>query len=221
MKIIYLSKNNVTGRRGLELVRAHLAGAEIALWLAAPGDRLPDWPDWSSDILISFLCPRIVPSRILESSKLPINFHPGPPEYPGFGCYNFALYDRADDYGVTCHRMAAKVDSGAIYGVRRFPIPDSRSVVDLQDRSLEHLLLLLADVLAMISRGDELAEISQWTRGPTSRTDFEELRRIPLDATKEEVEIRIAAFEHPDFDGAYVQLHGFDFVATRMGRNTS
>ena len=48
------------------------------------------------DILISYISPWIVPVEILEKTKKwNINFHPGPPEYPGIGCLNFAIFDKA------------------------------------------------------------------------------------------------------------------------------
>ena len=43
-----------------------------------------------------------------------INFHPGPPEFRGIGCANFALLKNSKYYGSTAHVMEAKVDSGPI-----------------------------------------------------------------------------------------------------------
>ena len=53
------------------------------------------------DILISYLSPWIVKKISLNQTKLyNLNFHPGPPKFPGIGCYNFALYERVKNYGV-------------------------------------------------------------------------------------------------------------------------
>ena len=38
------------------------------------------------------------------------------PKYPGSGCINWALYDNAEDFGVTAHLMT-KVDDGPIIKV--------------------------------------------------------------------------------------------------------
>ena len=44
------------------------------------------------DLLISYISPWIVPKAVLDKTKRwNINFHPGPPEYPGIGCFNFAI----------------------------------------------------------------------------------------------------------------------------------
>ena len=57
-----------------------------------------------------------------KSKTAAINFHPASPEYPGTGCNNFALYENAGEYGVTCHYMAPKADTGKIIKVKRFPV---------------------------------------------------------------------------------------------------
>ncbi len=65
--------------------------------------------------IISFVSPWIIPENLLNSAqKAAINFHPGPPDYPGTGCYNFALYEGTKKYGVTAHHMEKKVDTGNI-----------------------------------------------------------------------------------------------------------
>ena len=46
------------------------------------------------DFIFSFRSKYILsPSDIKKSKNPPINFHPGPPAYRGFGCINYALYD--------------------------------------------------------------------------------------------------------------------------------
>ena len=45
------------------------------------------------------------------------------------------MYDGAAEYGVTAHRMEPKVDSGAIYAVKRFPVVAGDSVDTLQERA--------------------------------------------------------------------------------------
>ena len=50
---------------------------------------------WSGDYIFSYLCPWILPLRVIRSAKIAaVNFHPGPPSYPGSGCYNFAIYNQ-------------------------------------------------------------------------------------------------------------------------------
>lgn len=73
------------------------------------------------DILISYIPPWIVQETILEKTKMwNINFHPGPPKYPGIGGFNFAIFDSVKQFGATAHIMNPKVGTGKIIGVKRF-----------------------------------------------------------------------------------------------------
>ena len=49
--------------------------------------------------LIAFVTPVIVPRSILDQIGYgAINFHPGPPSYPGWAPAHFALYNQADQF---------------------------------------------------------------------------------------------------------------------------
>ena len=75
------------------------------------------------DFLISFLNPAYINKSIRNKiKKNSYNFHPGPPEYPGFGCYNFALLNKTKFYGSTIHVIDDKLDSGEIVNVKKFKI---------------------------------------------------------------------------------------------------
>jgi methionyl-tRNA formyltransferase len=57
--------------------------------------------------LIAFATPVIVPAGILASlGHGAYNFHPGPPQYPGWAPAHFALYEQATEFGATVHAMA-------------------------------------------------------------------------------------------------------------------
>src|ERR1700743_1186237 len=65
--------------------------------------------------LIAFSSPVIVPPAVLSALGYgAYNFHPGPPDYPGWAPAHFALYEGASEFGATAHAMAARVDSGPI-----------------------------------------------------------------------------------------------------------
>src|SRR5208282_567556 len=72
------------------------------------------------DLLVSFLNEHIFSPELLKFTN--VNFHPGPPQYPGRGGASYALYDGAGTYGATAHRMAPRVDAGAIILASEFPI---------------------------------------------------------------------------------------------------
>lgn len=83
--------------------------------------------------LIGFLTPVIVPARILGALGYgAYNFHPGPPNYPGWLPSHFAVYDRAAFFGATAHEMAAPVDSGPIVDIELFGVPRGMRVDELE-----------------------------------------------------------------------------------------
>lgn len=53
--------------------------------------------------LISFLNSKYIDKNVRKKIKLgSFNFHPRPPEYPDFGCYNFALLNKINFMEVHC-----------------------------------------------------------------------------------------------------------------------
>ena len=86
------------------------AFAPVTYCLGKWGDPLPGKvQEWEGDYIVSYLSRWVVPDALLKRArKAAINFHPASPEYPGIGCNNFALYENASEYGVTCHHMAPK-----------------------------------------------------------------------------------------------------------------
>ena len=93
--------------------------------------------------LIAFATPIIVPSTILDRLGYgAFNFHPGPPDYPGWAPAHFALYHRATGFGATAHVMVEQVDAGPIIDVAHFPIPPDASVFGLEGLAYAHLAQL-------------------------------------------------------------------------------
>jgi methionyl-tRNA formyltransferase len=87
--------------------------------------------------LIAFVTPEIVLKRVLARLGYgAINFHPGPPGYPGWAPSHFALYQRATEFGATVHIMVEQVDAGPIIDVARFPVPRDISVLGLEGLTL-------------------------------------------------------------------------------------
>ena len=109
--------------RAAEFCRRNFA--DVSTHAGRWDDPLPETAaGWSGGLIVSYLARWIVPAPLLARAALALNFHPGPPEYPGYGCNNFAIYEGAREYGVTCHHMAPRVDTGAIVEVLRFPVLD-------------------------------------------------------------------------------------------------
>ncbi len=139
------------------------------------------------DCIVSYLSRWIVPAALLDRAVHAINFHPGPPEYPGYGCNNFAVYEGAREFGATCHHMAAQVDTGPIIAVARFPVLPTDTGGTLLLRTYDYQLVLFYDVVGRIIRGEALpAARDKWTREPFTRRQFEELGRITPEMNQDE-----------------------------------
>ena len=117
---------------------------------------------WEGDYILCFRSLFILPKSILDKAKIAaINFHPGPPEYPGSGCINFALYEGVLEYGVTAHLMNEKVDNGSILQVNRFPILKKDDLVSLLQKTHQALWDLCSDFLLSIDSSDGKSFISE------------------------------------------------------------
>lgn len=179
----------------LEYCRANLP--RVSAWLGKWGDPLPAAAaQWSGDLIISYLSRWIVPGDLLARTRLALNFHPGPPEYPGYGCNNFAIYDGVADYGVTCHHMVRRVDTGPIVAVHRFPVLAADNAGTLLKRAYDVQLALFREVVGRIIRGEALpASGESWTRKPYTREQFAALARLTPDLSAEELARRRRALD--------------------------
>jgi methionyl-tRNA formyltransferase len=182
------------------------------------GDRLPDsFRDSKFDAVFAFRSHMIIPPWLIEKSSVCLNFHPGPPERPGIGCVNFALYEGDEQYGSTCHYVVEEVDSGPIVSVKRFPISGNDTVASLLTRSYDYLLCQLYDIAPVVASGVKPAPCGeQWTRKATRKKDLDELMDIRVDASPAEIERIVRATTFGDF-GPYLTINGtkFRIVAER------
>lgn len=154
--------------------------------------------------LIAFSTQIIVSRAVLERLDYnAYNFHPGPPSYPGSKPSAFAVYEGAREFGVTLHRMAAKVDSGEIVAVDRFQIDPGAAARDVAIEAygrMARLALNAAPALAQVSR--PLRPCGEnWVGAKRRMAEYERLRRITPDLSAEEIDKRFAAC-----DGIYCPL---------------
>lgn len=167
--------------------------------------------------LIAFATPLIVPPGILHALGYgAYNFHPGPPHYPGFAPAQFAIYDRAIEFGVTVHEMAERVDSGPIVDVAVFPMPAEIGVSGLESLAYTQLVQMfwrLAKTLA--TQTEPLPGLPlPWSNKRNSRRAYRAICDIAPDIGKEDLYRRIHAFggNHYDISPA-IHLHGMEFRA--------
>lgn len=192
--VLFLGKaSDAHTARAAEFCRLNVPN--VSAYFGKWGEPLPAGANaWSGDCIISYLSRWVLPADLLERGRTAINFHPGPPEYPGYGCNNFAIYDDVREYGVTCHRMARRVDTGAIIAVKRFPVFPSDNAGTLLSRAYDYQLALFYDIASNLVRGEPLSDSGErWSRDPYTRKQFAELGRITPDMNADEVARRTRA----------------------------
>lgn len=180
------------------------------------GERKDKFPvellDWTGDYLFSYLSPWIIPNQLLSNAmKGAVNWHPGPPEYPGIGCTNFAVYNNEKIFGITCHYMAAKVDTGNVIEVKRFSIDENDTVYSITQKCYAQILASYFSILDKILKSEELPSSEEhWTRKPYTRRELNEICLITDDMSLSEINRRIKAttFDKP---WAYTIIQGVKF----------
>ncbi len=188
------------------------------------GNRKEEFPlrktDRAWDVVVSYISPWIIPPWVLKSAKIgAINFHPGPPEYPGIGCTNFALYHQEKKFGATCHLMDLKVDTGKVILVKRFPILKSDSVFSLTMHAYKALDVLFYRIIEGLKQGKPLpVSKEKWTRKPYTRKELDDLCRIHPSMSAQEIQRRVKATAYPGMPGAYVILGNEKFVTEKISR---
>jgi methionyl-tRNA formyltransferase len=212
MKVILLAKKD---KSTLNEIISFLEKKDLELEVHTgdTGEKFPFEGEFKgADIIISYLSPWIVPENILKKVNMcAVNFHPGPPEYPGIGCYNFALAQEEDEYGVTVHHMASKVDTGRIIAVKRFAVLKDETVFSLAKKSYEAMRDLFFEVIDPVLRGETPASSESWKRKPYTRKELEELCVIDPEISGEDLVRLVRATTFLGKPGPYIEIHGKRF----------
>lgn len=213
--LMFSKKRNIFCDYAETILKSYFKNDEVVSIRGHVGDKMDDELHWyQPEYVISFISPWIIPKVILTSAKkAAINFHPGSPDYPGTGCYNFALYEGSKRYGVTVHNMKEKVDAGDIIMTSYFDISPNESVETLKLKSMNHLLYCFEKILSYILCDKPLPMSNEtWTRKPFTRKEMYELFEIdPLTHDRIEIEKRIRAASYPASTGAFVTVSDHKF----------
>jgi len=182
--------------------------------------KLPETLDnWNGDLILCFRSLYILPKSLIIKSKIAaINFHPGPPEYPGSGGINFALYENKKNFGVTVHLMNEKVDSGKILDVVYFPIVESDNVETLLKKTHEELLKISKKFISCLEKENskflqDKLSLSKflWSKKKRTIKEVDDLSVIYPNISKNEILKRIRSFHTSKFPLS-VYLNGYKFT---------
>lgn len=164
------------------------------------------------DYLFSFLNPLFINRDVRKKiKKNSINIHPGPPEYPGYGCYNFALLDGAKSYGCTTHQINDKIDNGKIIEVKRFKLKyDNINLEKLIKITHKNCLFLFKKIINKIIKNGyiKIEKNEKWKRKAYTKIQFEKARKINLNDTEKNILKKIKAFSYKNFACIYFKIKG-------------
>jgi methionyl-tRNA formyltransferase len=160
-----------------------------------PATSLADLLALDTDILsqarlIAFSTNVIVPGKLLNHLGFgAYNFHPGPPDFPGWAPAYLALHRGAREFGATAHVMTERIDAGPIIGVELFPVPEGISAPALEGLAYGHLAKLFWRFVPLLAAQSEpLVEIGMpWRGEKASRRMFKSMLDLPVDVSDREL----------------------------------
>lgn len=160
------------------------------------------------DLVVSFLFWKRIRAPLIGLGRIGcLNFHPAPlPDWRGVGGYNVAVLEGLGEWGVSCHFVDERFDTGDLVRVDRFSIdPDAATAFSLDLECQERLLGLFCDVAGAALAGERLPRTPQGEGRYVSRADFDALRRV---RPGDDVERKLRAFWYPPWPGALVEVGG-------------
>jgi len=178
LKILFISDNSVFSNIAYRCVQNFCPDTTAVFW--EHGDiPVPEFENWTGDFILSFKSDLILSDDVLNNASIAaINFHPAPPNYRGVGTYSWAIGNNESVYGVTCHHITEKIDSGRIIATHYFPILRGETATILKMRAGIYCLYLLNELLPLIIEGKKLP-LSQesWTNKLYTYDDWDKLIR--------------------------------------------
>jgi methionyl-tRNA formyltransferase len=184
--------------------------------LAAKGHGLPivgeeqlyASPPADVDVVVSFLFWNRIREPLLSLGRIGcLNFHPAPlPDLRGVGGYNVAILEGLREWGVSCHFVDERFDTGDVVEVERFEIdPEAETAFSLDLKSQEHLVGLFERVMQSALDGGPLPREPQGEGRYLSRAEFDELRLV---RPGDDLSRKLRAFWYPPWPGATIEVDG-------------
>ena len=166
----------------------------------------------SYDYTISFLSKKILKKKFLNYTKFyNINFHPGPPKYPGIGCYNFALFNNEKTYGVTAHEINEKIDNGKIIKTKYFKISKNVDLCKIIELSYKNLIIVYKDVIKMIRKNNVTYSGERWKRKAFSKKDLDKASEIKSYFSKKKIHKILKCFYFEGKPSPYIKVKDVKF----------
>ena len=173
----------------------------------------------SIDYIFCFRSFYILKGDLIKKTRVAaINFHPGPPEYRGIGCINYALYDNSKFYGCTSHVINKKIDDGKILDVRRFRIKKTDTVESCLKKTYDLVLKQAYYVINSLNNKDEnlmklikKSKLEKWSKKIKKQKDLNKFYEIKKNLSKKMFIRKFRATNTTIFK-PYILLHKKRFI---------
>ncbi len=147
------------------------------------------------DYIFSFRSFFILKKELLKKcSIMAINFHPGPPEYRGVGCVNYAFFDNVKSYGCTAHRINQKIDNGPIIDVKRFKLDKKETIDSCLEKthklSYKQSIMIFKSILNkknFLNESIKKNKTIKWSNKIKNKKDLEKFYQINLNLSKKNI----------------------------------
>ena len=173
------------------------------------------------DFIFAFRSHHILKKKLIKKAKYAaINFHPGPPEYRGIGCVNYALYEKSRNYGATAYLIDEKIDHGRIIDVKIFKIRKADSVESLLNRTYKIQVKQAIQIISSLSRDPgnlkkmlKKNKEKRWSKKIKKRIFLNKFYKINKNISRVDLKRKIRATATKKFK-PYLTLHGMKFAYT-------
>lgn len=173
----------------------------------------------SYDYIFCYRSLYILKKKILKKVKIAaINFHPGPPEYRGTGCVNYAIYENSKFYGCTAHIINEKIDNGKIIDVKKFKINKESNIDNILSKTYEIMYKQFIYIIQNILNNSEFIKNNilknkniKWSKKIKKINDLNNFYEINKNIKKNDFLKKIRATETLTFK-PYIKIHGRKFI---------
>ncbi len=170
------------------------------------------------DYIFCFRSFYILKKNILKRvNKAAINFHPGPPEFRGSGCVNYALYQNSKFYGCTAHLINTKIDNGKIIDVRKFKIHKKNNVTSVLKKTYKTMTNQAVSLIGEIKKNPHILKKKilknkklKWSKKIKKIKSLDDFYQVNLNIRKKDFLNKIRATNTRKFK-PYVKLYGKKF----------
>lgn len=195
------------------------------MWTDKRKEKIPRSVEkWRGDFIFSYHNYWLIKKNVIDSANImAVNFHPGTPELPGSGSYNWAIYLNKKKFGTTIHLMNEKIDNGKILRVKTFRIDKKITLEKLIKKSDKFRKSTFINFISFLNKQNSFT-IKQflmknrkhfWSRKARKISDLDKIKTLNFNLSYHEIKKRVRAF-HTDKYPVTLNFKKFKFILVNV-----